>query len=93
MKKLMNILVLSCQKATLLIEKSAVAPLSVVERLQMNIHVRICTKCAKYREQSLLLEKLLKQTPAKHNNVQDVQLSQKTKEQIQKQIDDDLKKN
>lgn len=93
MKKLMNILVLSCKKASLLIEKKAVRKLSLLERLQLKIHTRICEKCANYQTQSLVIEGLLKNTPSANGNLSDLQLSQKTKEQIQRQIDENLKKN
>ncbi len=88
MKKLMNRMFLSCQKACLLTEKSLARKLSLVERLQLNIHTRICKKCANYQKQGLIIEALLKTTPFKGKNLSDLKLSKKIKEQIQSKIDE-----
>lgn len=55
----MTKLMLSCKKATELIEKKQIAGLSFGERLQLNIHKRACKACAAYEHQSDLIDKAL----------------------------------
>jgi hypothetical protein len=57
MKKLMNILFLSCLKATELIEKKLHFKLSFKEKLQLKVHKTMCDACRLYEKQSGLLEK------------------------------------
>ncbi|MDA3954289.1 MAG: hypothetical protein PF485_11625 [Bacteroidales bacterium] len=57
MKKIMNILFLSCLKASELIEKKFHLKLSFTERLQLKIHKMMCDACTLYEKQSRILEK------------------------------------
>jgi hypothetical protein len=59
MKKLMNILMLSCQKATELIEKKMYFRLSKVENIQLHMHKSMCEACTNYENQSKILDKAL----------------------------------
>jgi hypothetical protein len=59
MKKLMHILLLSCLKATELIEKRFFFKLSFKERLQLKLHKMVCDACSNYEKQSMLLEKAI----------------------------------
>ena len=61
MKKLMNILILSCLKATELIEKKLHFKLSFKEKLQLKVHKMMCDACRMYEKQSTLLEKGIEQ--------------------------------
>ena len=63
----MNILFLSCQKATELIEKKNYMPLSNLEGLQLKMHKAMCNPCKEYQKQSDILEKCLEEN---HNSVQ-----------------------
>lgn len=60
MKKLMNILLLSCKKASGLIEKKLHFPLSPIEKIQLTIHKSMCDVCKKHQDQSIELDALLK---------------------------------
>lgn len=93
MKKLMNLIVLSCQKATFLIEKSHDKPLSFFDKLQLNIHLKICDKCAGYQKQSFLIESVLKNNAANFSNPASFKLSDTSKTRIQKVVEDNLKNN
>jgi hypothetical protein len=57
MKKIMNILFLSCLKATELIEKKMHFRLSRKEKIQLTAHKMMCNACTSYEKQSLLIEK------------------------------------
>lgn len=57
MKKLMHILLLSCIKATELIEKRFYFKLSFKEKLQLKLHKTMCDACTNYEKQSKIIEK------------------------------------
>jgi predicted anti-sigma-YlaC factor YlaD len=60
MRRLMNAVMLHCRKATYLIEKSNDAPLGIVEKAQLNMHLSMCSGCRNYQKQNQFLERLLK---------------------------------
>lgn len=60
-KKLMNILMISCKKATELIEKKFVVDLTFKEKVELNIHTSMCNACRNYKEQSAIIDKALHQ--------------------------------
>lgn len=57
MKKIMHILLLSCLKATELIEKKMNFKLGFTEKMQLKVHKMMCSACSNYEKQSILLEK------------------------------------
>lgn len=59
MKKLMNWMMLSCKKATELVEKQALLGLSPKEQLRLRLHTSLCDGCTAYQKQSLLIDQLL----------------------------------
>jgi len=61
MKKLMNILMLSCKKATELIEKKMYFKLTKVESVQLFMHKSMCDACTAYESLSKILDKVLKE--------------------------------
>jgi hypothetical protein len=59
MKKLMNYLMLSCKKATELIEKRSLVRLSFKEKVQLHLHKSMCDACTAYEKQSKKIDELL----------------------------------
>ncbi|MBI5857583.1 MAG: hypothetical protein HZB42_08015 [Sphingobacteriales bacterium] len=59
MKKLMNYLMLSCKKATELIEKKSLFGLSWKENIQLKVHTKMCNACSTYQKQSKEIDTLL----------------------------------
>ena len=59
MKKLMNILFLSCLKATALIEKKLDFRLSFSEKIRLKMHKMMCEACTLYEKQSNILDKAI----------------------------------
>ena len=53
----MHILLLSCLKATELIEKRFYFKLSFKERLQLKLHKTMCDACTNYEKQSKIIER------------------------------------
>lgn len=52
---------LSCQKATELVEKRSLFPLNPVEKTQLFLHMQVCSACRNYMKQSDTLDQLLKE--------------------------------
>lgn len=50
---------LSCKKATELIEKKSLVGLSWKENVRLRMHTTMCDGCTAYQKQSLLIDKLL----------------------------------
>ena len=92
MKSIVHFFVLSCLKATLLIEKRNVLPLSILQRIQLKLHLRICDKCSKYEKQSEVIDTILKKRLKKENLVNKDALSQEFKSKINSEIQKRLKK-
>lgn len=85
MKKLMHFLLLSCAKATELIEKKMYFKLGFKEKIQLKAHKTMCSACTLYEKQSELLDKALKSTPGEKNITLDIdELKKNTIEKIRK---------
>lgn len=63
MRKLMIAIMLSCRKATELIEKKRHCGLEGKERLQLKMHLSMCRFCSNYAKQTGLIDRLLNQLP------------------------------
>ncbi len=55
----MNLFMISCHKATFLIEKSHTDALRCTEKVSLRIHTFMCEACAQYHIQSNTIEKTL----------------------------------
>ncbi len=53
----MNKVMLSCKKATELMEKQHIVRLTQVERVQLFMHTRMCDACSRYAKQSEFIDK------------------------------------
>lgn len=59
MKKIMSYLMLSCRRATALIEKKLLVGLTRKEKMQLWMHTSMCDACTAYQKQSKWLDKIL----------------------------------
>jgi len=57
--KLLGKMMISCKKATALIEKKQTVGISIIEKLQLGSHALICKGCQHYERQSLIINDLL----------------------------------
>lgn len=74
----MNILFLSCLKATELIEKKLYFKLSLKEKVQLNAHKMMCDACTNYEKQSIFLDKgisHLNQSKIKKEDLEEIKKS------------------
>lgn len=60
MKKLLNRLMVSCRKATELIDKDGGSGLSYWEEFQLSFHTLVCGACRAYKKQSKWIDQALK---------------------------------
>jgi hypothetical protein len=60
----MNSFMISCHKATFLVEKRDTEGLTLAENFSLGIHTILCEACKRYEKQSRLLEVLLKRHTA-----------------------------
>jgi hypothetical protein len=58
----MNAMMLSCVKATELMEEKELIPLPFMKRMQLKMHVAMCSGCRNYMKQTALINKLLSKT-------------------------------
>ncbi len=63
MRRLMNAVMLSCRKATGLVEKRSHYRLENMERIQLHMHLSMCRNCSNYAKQTSLIDRLLNRHP------------------------------
>ncbi len=54
--KIMNLLMLSCEKATLLISVKSFRKLSVTENVQLCLHLKSCSACRHFKKQNNIID-------------------------------------
>ncbi len=59
---IMNAIMLSCVKATELMEMKEHVPLGLVKTIQLHMHAAMCSGCRNYMKQSKLINELLRRT-------------------------------
>lgn len=55
----MNAMMLSCVKATQLLEMKEYVPLSFIQTMQLHMHTTMCSGCRNYMKQSRLIDELI----------------------------------
>ena len=90
MNKLTKILY-NCRKATFMIEKRMVKPLSFQENIELRLHLITCGVCRLYIKQShkidLMVKQILTNTPPAN-----IRLDDDFKKELKVRIDDELNK-
>jgi len=78
----MHILFLSCDKATLLIEKKLHIKLKFFDRIRLPMHKSMCSACRKYEKQSILIDNTLKKINPKALKINVEELKKEISEKI-----------
>ena len=89
MMRLMNILMLSCRKATELMERKLYSDLGQTEKFQLFLHTRMCDACQLYEKQSRFMDSVLRKqavTP-NHTNASQKKLPEEVKTKIIEELD------
>ncbi|MCU0439965.1 MAG: hypothetical protein MUC49_18930 [Raineya sp.] len=84
MKGLAAKILLTCKKATELVEKKQNKRISFVENIQLKLHIWICKACAIYEKQSKIIQSFL-------HKISSNQATQKLSEESKKKILENLK--
>lgn len=50
---------LSCKKATALMEKQSLLGLSLKEKFRLRLHIKMCDGCTAYQKQSIMIDEFL----------------------------------
>lgn len=87
----MHMILLSCRKATELIEKKIFFGLSKKEKVQLFMHTSVCEYCARYQKQSKELDSLLK-AHLNNDNYIDTKSLQTDLDKLKNKIHSDLNK-
>ncbi len=74
----MNKLLLSCLRATELIEKKLHFKLSVREKLQLRMHKMMCNACSNYEKQSVLIDKGISVIQEREISIDDIEQLKQT---------------
>jgi len=77
---------LSCKRATELIEKRLVVGLSSGEKIRLKMHMGMCEACQTYEKQSIIMDSAVKKY-AEGQNQENVKLSPKRKDKIINSLD------
>jgi hypothetical protein len=85
-RRLMNFLMLSCKRATALIEKKKLNQLSKKEQLQLKMHTSMCKACSAYSLQSDIMDNSLERYWSKNNTVEKKTISESSNEKIIDQL-------
>lgn len=83
MNKVMNALMLSCKKASELVDKKSVFKLSLKESLQLHLHSALCDGCKAYAKQSKALDVILEK---KIKHIDENSVPQLTNDELKQQI-------
>jgi len=79
MNGLMSTMMLSCKKATELVEKKSVVELAFTENIQLKMHLMVCSACKQYENQSKIIDLVLGQINKKNEEKQKLPQDVKTK--------------
>ena len=56
MEVIMKKALYSCKRATELVDRRSLEPLSLVDNLRLNIHLKMCDACHRYQKESAFLD-------------------------------------
>ena len=96
-KDFIHFFVLSCQKATYLLEKRSHGKLNFIERTQLKMHLSICGHCARYEREAKLIDQVIRKV-IKEQNEKELNLFTETelkqaKDRMVKQVKKRMTKN
>lgn len=63
-KDIIHFFVLSCHKATYLMEKRMHTKLTLIERIQIRMHLSLCGYCKEYEKDAVIIDKAIRKIAA-----------------------------
>ncbi len=88
-RKLMQLLFLSCLKATEIIEKRLYFRISFIEKLQLKVHKMMCDACTLYDKQSLFMDRAI-EAVNKKESAKNIEPAKEEIDLLKKRISDKL---
>jgi predicted anti-sigma-YlaC factor YlaD len=82
----------NCRKATFLIEKKLVGKITLLERLELEIHLAGCSVCRLFLRQSVAINRMIKEL-FRASKQKDIILDEAFKKNLQERIEEELKRN
>lgn len=82
----MNQLLISCKKATELVEKQKVTSLTFIEKGQLKMHLSLCKACHSYSLQSSIIDSFIANRKSANSTIVKNKLSKKAKAGILKSL-------
>lgn len=86
-KKVMNIFMISCRKATELIEKKLYLGLTPPEKVKLKMHTAMCNACRNYEQQSTAIDtslhKFIEKIPSENTSKTPSDLKEKIKTNLE----------
>lgn len=80
----------NCQKATFLIEKKQLSPLSSREKMELKIHLAGCAVCRLFQQQSIFINKMFSRTADHYANIKlDEDFKSRLQQKINQQLNED----
>ena len=67
----MNVMALSCIKATQIMEMREYMPIGMIRAMQLRMHVSMCSGCRNYMKQTMLISKLLERNFSEFSAIND----------------------
>lgn len=81
----------NCQKATFLIEKKQLSPLTTGEKMELKIHLAGCAVCRLFQQQSIFINKMFSGKQYK-DDYANIKLDDDFKTTLQQKIEQQLNK-
>lgn len=79
---------LSCRKATELMEKELHFKLSFIEKIQLRMHTSMCDACNAYQKNNVILEQTLKNhISSQEKQYKNIKLSEEFKKELIKNLE------
>lgn len=86
----MTFVMLNCDKATFLLSKKEVSPLSFFDSIRLKIHLLSCSYCRRFAQQSALLTKQINSICVIDPNNLKIKLTDDQKVCLQHKLDDQM---
>ena len=88
----MTFVMLNCDKATFLLSKKEVSPLSCIERMRLKMHLLTCSYCRRFAQQSALITNQINLISNIDPNKLKLKLTDDQKACLQHKLDGELDK-
>ena len=85
-------IIYNCKQATFLIDKRAIKPLTLRERIELRIHLYGCSFCRIYKKQSRIINEMVQEL-FRSSKEPNVKLDEGFKKELQDRIEEELNKN